>query len=291
MATPAPLIETFFVEGPDVSRALRLPIPPEARDALVLFVIVAASLAVALVVAGVTAAMRKPASDIRDAFAFAILGCGLVLPAGQRADDFHLFYAGATVVPLALRALAPQFVRIRSAPLRPVARATAGVLGVAILSLTIPPLLRDTLALAGVVRESERIAWNGRAFPVDMGTDVGDTRAVLADVQRHMPGRLIVGPRDMGRTWWTDTYLYYLLPSATPSTYHLEMVVGAANNVRSRLAADVASADVLVLTDRYDAGYDHYTSARPSDVGVEAVITQQFVPEATYGHYTVYVRR
>ena len=89
---------------------------------------------------------------------------------------------------------------------------------------------------------------------------LGDHRAYLG-VQaavdeldrRAEPGdRLLVGPSDLRRTWYSDVFIYWLFPELEPATYYIEMDPGLANAEGSSLAGDVASADWVILTGLWD---------------------------------------
>jgi hypothetical protein len=63
------------------------------------------------------------------------------------------------------------------------------------------------------------------------------------------PGdRLIVGPADLSRTIYSDVSIYWMFPELVPATYYIEMDPGLADREGSGLAEDIATADVLVLT-------------------------------------------
>ena len=67
------------------------------------------------------------------------------------------------------------------------------------------------------------------------------------------PGdRLLVGPSDLRRTWYSDVFIYWLFPELDPATYYIEMDPGLANAEGSSLAGDVASADWVILTGLWD---------------------------------------
>ena len=66
---------------------------------------------------------------------------------------------------------------------------------------------------------------------------------------RSRPGeRLLVGPVDLRRTWYSDTFFYYMFPELPPATRFMEMDPGIADAVGSPLADEVASADWVLLT-------------------------------------------
>lgn len=106
------------------------------------------------------------------------------------------------------------------------------------------------------------------------------------------PGqRLFVGPGDLRRTNYVDTYLYYMMPELTPATYFLEMNPLSANRPRSRLAADVASADWLVLNRVYDHWYEPNRSVEYGSDAPNAVVRKDFEVCGEFGSYLLYRRK
>jgi hypothetical protein len=87
-----------------------------------------------------------------------------------------------------------------------------------------------------------------RKFPLT-NEDAAAVEAVCDRILRlGNPGqRLFVGPYDLRRTIYTDTFFYYLLPDFPPATYFLEMNPLSANRPNSRMAADLATADWVIL--------------------------------------------
>jgi hypothetical protein len=65
--------------------------------------------------------------------------------------------------------------------------------------------------------------------------------------------RVFVGTADLRKTPYSDAYLYYLLPDATPGTRYIEMDPGMANAPDSGLADEVAGSDWLILSHVWDA--------------------------------------
>jgi hypothetical protein len=100
------------------------------------------------------------------------------------------------------------------------------------------------------------------------------------------PGdRLFVGPDDLAHPVYNDTFLYYLLPRLVPASYFLEMNPGTADRPGSSLGEDVSSADVLILTSRYDDWTPHEHS--PGEVGS---IPEGFCPRADCGPWQMLLR-
>jgi hypothetical protein len=106
------------------------------------------------------------------------------------------------------------------------------------------------------------------------------------------PGdRLFVGPADLRRTNYNDTFIYHLMPQLRPSTYFLEMNPQSANRLNSRLAADVANANWLVLTHHWDSWNEPNESVKFGSDAPTRVVQEKFQLCAQYGSYDVYRRR
>jgi hypothetical protein len=102
----------------------------------------------------------------------------------------------------------------------------------------------------GQHRLAFEISRNGRTFYYgrpDVAQSAQDLLAVVP--QFAEPGdRLFVGPTDLRKTPYSDAYLYYLLPEYPPGTYYIEMDPGVANAEDSRMASDLASSDIVILS-------------------------------------------
>ncbi|MFM8531244.1 MAG: hypothetical protein ACKOD2_16535, partial [Ilumatobacteraceae bacterium] len=79
--------------------------------------------------------------------------------------------------------------------------------------------------------------------------------------------RLLVGPADLSRAIYSDVAFHYMFPELEPATYYIEMDPGLADREGSSLAADVASADWLLLTNFW-TGWDEPNAS--SEFGSEA---------------------
>jgi len=114
--------------------------------------------------------------------------------------------------------------------------------------------LLHTRVSAGNVQTPFPVSRNGRRFYLgDFGPYLA-SRDVIADLDAmSKPGeRLLVGPSDLRRTWYSDAFFYYLFPELTPATYFIEMDPGLANAADSPLASEVASSDWVILTGFWD---------------------------------------
>ena len=91
------------------------------------------------------------------------------------------------------------------------------------------------------------------------------------------PGeRLIQGPTDFRFTNYNEPAFYWLNPELVPGTYFLEMNPGISNAPGSRMASDVASADILLLSNRFERFSEPNTSTVPGDNTANEVIARNF---------------
>jgi len=187
--------------------------------------------------------------------AVGLVSLGILPQALQRPDSAHLNWVSCVSWPFAVVAVAEVIGRWRPDWDRRRA-VVAGVATAVVLTFTFTAMftfryyLLHTRVGLGQVPSAYKVERDGRYFYL------GDDEAYLA-VQaavdeldrRASPGdRLLVGPLDLRRTWYSDVFIYWLFPELEPATYFIEMDPGLANAEGSRLAADVASADFVLLT-------------------------------------------
>ena len=214
----------------------------------------------------------------------AVLLCGGLFSLGvlpqalQRPDSTHLSWVTCISFPLLILAVV-EIVRHRIPRTTVRQRATAGAAVALVLTLVVAPLftfryyLLHVRVSAGNVQPPFPVSRNGRRFYLgDYGPYLA-SRDVIADLDRmSKPGeRLLVGPSDLRRTWYSDAFFYYLFPELTPSTYFIEMDPGLANAANSPLASEVASSDWVILTSFWDGWREpnssmDYGSDRPNQV-------------------------
>jgi hypothetical protein len=187
--------------------------------------------------------------------AVALISLGILPQALQRPDSAHLSWVTCVAWPFAVVAVADVVRRWRP-QLSPRAALGAGAAVALGLTLTFTALftfryyLLHTRVGLGQVPSAFPVERNGRRVYL------GDHEAYLAvsaavdDLgARARPGeRLLVGPLDLRRTWYSDVFIYWLFPELHPATYYIEMDPGLANGAHSSLARDVTSADWVVLT-------------------------------------------
>lgn len=191
----------------------------------------------------------------------ALFGVGILPQALQRPDSAHFNWVAIVSWPLAVIAVV-EIVRRRAPTIHPTVRTWIAGGSLLVTLAIVAPFF--TLRTYGdlVVRSVSgdlstlTVERNGRTF------HLGDTRPwkasleVIADLdaQARPSERLFVGPVDLRQTAYSDVFFYYLFPELNPATYFIEMDPGLANAEGSRLSADVASADWLVLT-RFWSGW------------------------------------
>jgi hypothetical protein len=205
----------------------------------------------------------------------------------------------AAVAPLALLAAAlpvlveevrPLLARIRP-PLRVLVLAAVGVFA---LSLVVPwvrderyrPLINtDDL-------QAYTVSHDGRSFRLANDGTVQEAEAALRRTdQLTEPGdRVFVGPVDLRRTNYADSFLYYLLPRLRPASYYMELNPHTANKPGSGLAAELRRADVLVLTSVYDPWFEPNSSREYGSALPNRIVRSEFCGRGTFGFYRVLER-
>ena len=215
-----------------------------------------------------------------------ILGVGLfsvgLLPqALQRPDSTHLAWVTCVSFPF-LIVVFVDILRRRRVPARP-AIATAAAMAT-VLTLIAAPLftfryyLLHVRVAAGNVQTPFPVARDGRRFYLGDYPPYLATQGVIDDLGAlSVPGeRLFVGPGDLRRTFYADDFFYYLFPELTPATYFIEMDPGLANAPGSRMAADLRTADWVVLTHFWDGWREPNTSADFGDPASNEIIATEF---------------
>jgi hypothetical protein len=185
----------------------------------------------------------------------ALVSLGILPQALQRPDSAHLSWVTCVSWPFAVVAVIEVVRRWRP---RIDARAALAVGTAAAFGLTFTftalftfryYLLHTRVGL-GQVPSAFPVERDGRRFYLGDHKAYLGVQAAVKDLNAmSQPGeRLLVGPLDLRRTWYSDVFIYWLFPELKPATYFIEMDPGLANAPGSRLASDVASADWVVLT-------------------------------------------
>ena len=255
--------------------------------------------AAANIIVGVLVVRARPREQRNRALlALALLGAGVMPQAWQRLDLYHLLSVAFLVIgilPLTLFSLT-----LPSTGHRPHTWFAIGAtLIVAVLVGAIAPLLpRLTVAtfregLQTTPARSVFVQHGLRSFPVGPPERVVNIGRMLDELERlSKPGeRLFVGPADLRRTNYTDTYIYHMMPKLIPATYFLEMNPLSANRAGSRLAADVRRADWLVLNREWDLAKEPNRSSEYGSSAPNAVVQKEFDLCGEFGGYLLFRRR
>lgn len=277
-----------------------LPSPDVPAQLTLWFFLLLASVAV-LVGVGIWAVRAEPGRlHSRVLLAAALFSLGLVPQAVQRADSTHL--AWVSCVPMALLPVGivelTRRLRPGADPLRASWAAGAAVGALFLLVLphyTVATWTDFVFQTFGRQRQAFEIRRGNRVFYYGR-SDVADANnALLAEVPRFVRRgqRLIVAPLDMRKTPYSDAHLYYLLPELRPGTYYIEMDPGVANAPDSRLAGEVARADVVILSDVWSNWDEPNDSRRVGPDRPNRVLRARHCRVRTYGDglYEVWLRR
>ena len=290
VVSPTRVLDNWFT-GPVLrsSPARRLPLVGyggPARNATLLALMAAIAVLLWAGVRRLRAAAPRDAGA-RASLAVAALSLGLLPYALQRTDLSHLRHAGC--VPLAL--LPAALGELASRPGRRRARLEWDAL-LAVGVLTLASRSTEEYRALRLAPDPVPVEHAGRTLYVAASL-AGDLRALLAWLDEHVPAssRLFIGPRDLDRPIYNDTALYFLLPDLRPASWHLELNPGDADREDSGLAEDVATADVVVLTGRYDAWREPNASARRGSGRAGSVVSERFEVAESFGPWDVYRRR
>ena len=207
----------------------------------------------------------------------ALLGLGLIHYPLSRFDSGHVFNAALVsfvLLPLSLWVFVSGLAGRLQGWFKVIA--TLAVVVIAIQLLKLRPR-----------EEGVFIKENNRSFPVAKNQLPQAADQVVAELQRvSVAGQfLFVGPADLRRTRYCDTWLYHLFPQLPPASYFLQMDAGAANAPGSRLAGDVARADWLVLNRAWDLLYEPNRSAEFGPDEPNRVVRAEFDVWREYGPY------
>jgi hypothetical protein len=105
------------------------------------------------------------------------------------------------------------------------------------------------------------------------------------------PGASVfAGPRDLRRTNYGPTYIYFLLPQARPASYYMEMNPKTANREGSGLADDLRGAEWLILTSDWDGFKEPNESSDYGPAEPNRVVANDFCLRYQRGTYGLYKR-
>ncbi len=235
----------------------RLPAPAASQQLFLWFATVIA-IAVGLLAALVVGHRRKGVGFDDPLLVGALFGVGILPQALQRPDSTHLAWVAVVSWPLAVAAFARWWNGRRRSDATWPGGAAATVLVGALMLVVCPFFTYRTYLLHSRVSVGDlpvpfEIERNGRRFWVGdpaVQAAIGELMPEL-DARSEPGDRLVVGPGDLARTVYADTYLYWLYDELEPATYFIEMDPGLADAEGSGLAEDIASADFVVLTNTW----------------------------------------
>ena len=226
----------------------------------------------------------------------ALLSLILTPQATQRLDLGHLLFAGLVSLPFLAVALASLIERAAAS------RFLTGAIGAAAVVALITGLVPELGVLVGNAFASGLstkasgaifVEQGGRSFPFRSPAAARDAAQLFEQLQMlSKPGeRLFVGPADLRRTNYCDTFIYHLFPKLPPATYFLEMNPFSANRPGSRLTKDVASADWLVLNRAWDNWREPNRSGENGENAPNEVVQTRFAQVGEYGPFVLFRRK
>jgi hypothetical protein len=266
--------------------------------ALWFFILLACALL--LLVVGIRTFRRDRSSLLgRTLLAISLFSLGIVPQALQRDDSTHLAWVSCVVIAFAPLALIELLRGWR--PMWSVRRCAAAC-GVALLAVVVVVIpyseVRSyadyTLQSFGIHRSAHEIKRGDQIFYYGRYDAYQALQQMIPEVAKiTKPGdRLFVGTGDLRKTPFSEAWLYYMFPELTPATYYIEMDPGIANGKHSRLASDVASADVVILSTVWDGFDEPNDSTKLGPDKPNQVLRDKFCTVGVYGSglYTVLKR-
>jgi hypothetical protein len=218
-----------------------------------------------------------------------MLGLGMLPQALQRPDSTHLAWGSALSFAM-LPCLVAEWRRHRT----PAPRASSTMMWCAapvlVLLLvvapyfTLRPWVFHSRVAVGQKQGGHVVTRDDRRFT--FGNDAlrrASQPAIDALADLSSPGeRLFVGPADLRRTIYNDVAFYHLFPELEPATYFIEMDPGLADREGSRLSADIASADWVLLTNFWTGWYEPNASIEFGSDEPNRVVADQFCLVGSY---------
>jgi hypothetical protein len=232
----------------------------------------------------------------RRLLALGAMTLGFLPYAIRRADPVHVTFAVVVVIAFAPVA-AVELLRMVRPGISPVVRQL--IVAAAVLALTVAALgarppgekVRERLGLAPAA--AYRVAFDGRYY-YDESPDAARALNQLIPMADRLAGRhgsLFVGQLDMRRADYNDVAVYFLLSGLHPATRYMELDPGGANNSDANLAKQIAAADVLLLTSRYDGWGTSVTASSAFGPSIaNEVVRKDFCRRASAWEYVLLQR-
>ncbi|MDQ6938965.1 MAG: hypothetical protein M3119_02285 [Verrucomicrobiota bacterium] len=285
----------FFVPVIYSSPAHKIPFST-VEPRLAQFFVVHLLAAMVNIAAAVVAVRREQNKTAALAFlAAALFAAGITHQPYHRLDFVHLLFALFVTIPFL-----PLSGILLAQTIRPLSRSVAAGLAAACAVFLFVCMYRvrvETLfALRGPfqsARSSLLVEKNGRAFLLQPPAATVAVRELLRELDEiSKPGEtLFVGPADLRRAPYADTFIYHLMPKLHHASYFLEMNHFSMNAVGSRLTSDLEHADWLVLNSAWDDYFKEENASRVN--GPDApmrVLARNFTLVHEYDTFALYRR-
>lgn len=241
---------------------------------------------------------RAPTPAHATLFAAALLGLGMLPQALQRPDSTHLAW-GSCVSFALVPAVAVELLAVRRTSTSSLRRDIAAATVVCVTFFVVCPfytyrsyLLYSRISIGQkpggyLVERDDRRFYFGNEALQRASQGAVDQLAALST-----PGeRLLVGPADLSRTIYSDVAFYFMFPELVPATYYIEMDPGLADSEGSSLAADVESADWVILTNFWTGWYEPNASVEFGSDAPNRVIAEKFCLVGNYDDALVLLYR
>jgi hypothetical protein len=169
----------------------------------------------------------------------ALLALGVLPQTFQRLDIDHVAFGLCVTAPLAAIALAYQ----RGHDPRRTSLALAAMTSIIAILAVYSYMQRP-------IPQTRHVSADGHSMPLTVEVaDSAEKLVTLVHDTAPQGDRLFIGAKDMSSPTLSRVGLYHLFPEYEAASYFLELPPGVAERSGSRLADDIASADVLVLTE------------------------------------------
>lgn len=221
-----------------------------------------------------------------------VFGLAVQTQAFQRPDTAHLSWVTVVTFPLVIAALA-QVLSERRTTLPVQLRSWVAIAPIAVVMVAIIPFypLRTYADLVG-----QSLGRNRFGSPIRRGDRVfyyGDRDAAAAaqavtdrlGSELHRGQRLIVGPRRLSRTPYSDAFLYYLFPELVPGTRYIEMDPGIADAADSGLAEELRRSDWLIQSTTWQAWSEPNDSRLDGSPEPDAVVAAHYCLDLDAGSF------
>jgi hypothetical protein len=275
-----------------------IPILSAEPYVLRLFFMHLAAVAINLFAGGLAVTRFRTRVSARLLLSLALLGLALTHQAAQRLDFGHLICAALLSIPILPFSMCILYAQWRESPVRIGHAVTATAIVMLALLLLAPRLAQEAQRelLSSLNSEADDtffIEREGRSFPTPSAQLARSISRLLNQLMETAKpaDRVFVGPSDLRRTNYNDTFIYHLLPQLRPATYFLEMNPLSANRANSRLATDLASADWVILSNCWDYWNEPNESSKFGSSAPMQVMQTQFRVCGRFGGYDLYRRR